>query len=240
MENNNEKMPLENEENIEKNAESAPSQKKLDPKIIIAIAAAVAVVIAIVLTVVLIPKGNGGSSGNNPGGGNTSDENEVDEGIVYSEGLEFSSNGDGTCTLTGIGSCTDSNIYIPRKSPAGDKVVAIGNRAFMDQSNIKSVFIHKNITFIDSEAFKNCDIERVEITDMNAWLEIEFDGQSSNPVCGGADLCLNGELVTEIDLSGCKAIGDYAFSNYSKLESIVIPDGVRKIGRYAFENCTSL
>ena len=36
-----------------------------------------------------------------------------------SEGLEFESNGDGTCTIIGIGTCTDQNIVIPLESPDG-------------------------------------------------------------------------------------------------------------------------
>lgn len=42
--------------------------------------------------------------------------------LPESQGFMFESNGDGTCTLTKIGDCTDSDIVIPEKSPAGDKV----------------------------------------------------------------------------------------------------------------------
>ena len=44
---------------------------------------------------------------------------------TYSEGLRFRSNGDGTCALAGIGSCTSSCILIPPTSPAGDTVTEI-------------------------------------------------------------------------------------------------------------------
>ena len=44
---------------------------------------------------------------------------------TYSEGLYFRSNGDGTCALAGMGSCTAACILIPPKSPAGDIVTEI-------------------------------------------------------------------------------------------------------------------
>lgn len=47
-------------------------------------------------------------------------------GKNYSEGLEFISNGDGTCYVAGIGNCTDTDIIIPKVSPSEDKVTKIG------------------------------------------------------------------------------------------------------------------
>ncbi len=48
-----------------------------------------------------------------------------------SVGLEFMSNGDGTCMLIGIGSCTDTHIVIPSVSPDGDTVTAVGYDLYM-------------------------------------------------------------------------------------------------------------
>jgi len=47
----------------------------------------------------------------------------------FSEGLEFRSNGDGTCSVTGIGTCTDTVVMIPALSPTGDRVTGIGSIA---------------------------------------------------------------------------------------------------------------
>ncbi|MDO4274676.1 MAG: leucine-rich repeat protein [Eubacteriales bacterium] len=47
-------------------------------------------------------------------------------------------------------------------------------------------------------------------------------------------------LKTVIIPEGVKAIGKYAFSNCHSLESCVIPEGVEVIGEYAFSNCRSL
>ena len=53
-----------------------------------------------------------------------------------SVGLSFQSNGDGTCYVSGIGSCTDTDVIIPTKSSAGDTVTSIGSRAFSSCSGL--------------------------------------------------------------------------------------------------------
>ena len=46
-----------------------------------------------------------------------------------SQGLAYISNGDGTCFVSGIGTCTDTDVVIPAVSPAGDTVTGIGDEA---------------------------------------------------------------------------------------------------------------
>lgn len=73
-------------------------------------------------------------------------------------GLEFTSNHDGTCAVTGIGNCTDSELIIPAKSPAGDTVTRIGSNAFLECGNLTCITIPSSITVIDAGAFDNCAI----------------------------------------------------------------------------------
>ncbi len=54
--------------------------------------------------------------------------------------LEFTSNGDGTCYVSGIGSCTDTDIIIPSTSPDGDSVTSIGDWAFEDCTSLTDVY----------------------------------------------------------------------------------------------------
>ena len=76
--------------------------------------------------------------------------------IVYSEGLEFTSNGDETCYVSGIGSCKDTGISIPPFSPEGDKVISIGYSAFYGCSSLTSVVIPDSVTSIGDDAFYDC------------------------------------------------------------------------------------
>ena len=57
----------------------------------------------------------------------------------------------------------------------------------------------------------------------------------------GADLYLNDELVTEIEIPDTiSKINSYAFYGCKSLTRVVIPDSVTSIGDYAFYGCTGL
>lgn len=79
-----------------------------------------------------------------------------DAPLTPSEGLEFTSNKNGTCRVTGIGTCTDSEIVIPETAPNGDTVVAIAPGAFERCSGISTVIIPKTVKEIGSYAFHYC------------------------------------------------------------------------------------
>ena len=48
-------------------------------------------------------------------------------------------NGDGTCYVSGIGNCKDTDIVIPTKSPEGYTVTAIGDWAFSVCSSLTTI-----------------------------------------------------------------------------------------------------
>ena len=75
---------------------------------------------------------------------------------VYDSGLSFVSNGDGTCTLTGIGSYSDPFVIIPPLSPLGDKVTAIATRALMGCDLATAIQIPETVEWIGELAFANC------------------------------------------------------------------------------------
>ena len=81
--------------------------------------------------------------------------------VKYSSGLEFDSNGDGTCYVIGMGDCEDTDLVIPSKSPAEDMVIGIDNSAFAGEA-ITSVTLPNTIEEIGRRAFNNC----TELTDV--------------------------------------------------------------------------
>ena len=108
----------------------------------------------------------------NPDGGepdddeNTGNENPKPEEPTpdpSSKGLLFVSNGDGTCSLAGIGDCTDTFIIVPMESPAGDIVSEIADSAFKNCSSIKGIEIPETVSRIGAYAFYGSTIREVEI-----------------------------------------------------------------------------
>ena len=72
------------------------------------------------------------------------------------ESLLFSSNGDGTCRLIGIGTNTDACVVIPDYSPSGDRVVEIAPRALYGTATVTAIQIPASVRVIGELAFANC------------------------------------------------------------------------------------
>lgn len=70
--------------------------------------------------------------------------------------LQFESNGNGTCTLTGIGNVSDICIVIPERSSDGDVVTTIAQNAFYGNTKITTIQIPSTVTSIGERAFGGC------------------------------------------------------------------------------------
>lgn len=82
--------------------------------------------------------------------------------------LQFESNGNGTCTLVGIGNVNDSCIVIPEKSSEGDVVTTIAANAFYSNTKITTVQIPSTVTSIGEKAFGGCtSLVYISVNNMN-------------------------------------------------------------------------
>ena len=179
----------------------------------------------------------------------------------YIESLTFVSNGDGTCYVSDIGTCTSTHVVIPNISTDGDLVTSIGDQAFRDCASLSSVTIPDSVMSIDHEAFWFCTgLTSITIPDSVTSIgNSAFSGctgltsitvDPANTVYHSVENCLI-ETVSKTLIAGCKnsvipadgsvtSIGSCAFYNCSKLTSITIPDSVTRIGYATFAYCTSL
>ena len=203
------------------------------------------------------------------------DENVDDETLTpdsndtnaESEGLAYTVNSDRkTCTITGLGECTDIMINIPKEID-GYSVTAIGNNAFSDATHLENVIIGDSITYIGDSAFSGCtrltsitipsSVTSIGGSAFRGCIGLESitlpfvgatkDGTNNTHfgyIFGASVYSSNGIYVPSglktVVITGSTSIGKYAFYHCRRLTSVTIPDSVKSIGNYAFLECIGL
>jgi len=138
-----------------------------------------------------------------------------------SSGFEYESNGNGTCTLSKIGTCTDSDIVIPAVSPNGDTVTRIGEYAFYKASDIESITFENLEISIANDAFENCEVNT-----------LIFKGGKIKIGTSAFSHC---DDIESIVFEGTEIKTDeYAFYKSGNDMDVSIKDSTLKIGNDAF------
>ena len=144
------------------------------------------------------------------------------------EELQYSLNSDGTAyTVTGIGTCTDTEIIIPSEYNA-KPVTRIGSDAFRGCKGLTSITIPDSATSIGDYAFLGC----TGLTSVTIGNGVTSIGYCAFYGCTGLTSVTIPDSVT--------SIGNSAFEGCTGLTSVTIGNSVTSIGRSAFSDCTSL
>ena len=118
----------------------------------------------------------------------------------------------------------------------------IADYAFSGYARLTSVVIPDSVTSIGEWAFSDCsNLKEVNyLGTIDQWAEIEFGDAYSNPLYYSKQLKINGEVVTEVNLTSATKVSSYAFIYCESLTSVVIPNSVTSIGEGAFSGCDNL
>ena len=142
--------------------------------------------------------------------------------------LEYQSIGNGSCMVMGIGTHRSSELIIPTKSPSGERVVGIGNKAFEGCTSLVSVSIPASVTNIGSGVFKGC----------SSLVMISVEAENEKYSCAGGILyskdktrlicCPSSRIGNNYLLDpNVRVIDDYAF------------DGIKNISKILYEKSTA-
>ena len=95
---------------------------------------------------------------------------------------------------------------------------------------------------VDADVFKNCTkISEVNIDNIQAWFNIDFVNQYSNPLHNGAVLKLDNEEVTDVTFPEIMTVvKPYTFYGCNSLRSVTLHSKVAAVSESAFSNCSNL
>ena len=154
--------------------------------------------------------------------------------------LEFSSNGDGTCSVVGIGSCTDSNVEVPEYSPDGDLVTAVADSAFFGCATLKEIKLPGSVKKIGDYAFYGSSLKSISISESVTQIgECAFSNCTSLTMISVDPDCKNYSSLEGVLFSKDKT-ELICYPSGKTNSSYTIRSSVKKIAKMAFYNCAAL
>ena len=142
--------------------------------------------------------------------------------------LAYEVNEDGrTCTITGMGTCTATDIYVPSKIE-GYKVTRIGMIAFLQNTAITGMHIPNTVTEIGEGAFSGC----TGLTEITLPSSVTLLDYGVFMDCTGLTTAVIQCRITELP--------HMTFEGCTSLTSVTLPSGLEQLRMSAFKDCVSL
>ena len=146
------------------------------------------------------------------------EKTEKETEAIIVESLRFASYGNGTCSVSGIGNYKASCVVIPEKSPDGDIVTSIEEKAFYGNKDIKAIEIPSTITSIGNTAFGGCtSLVYISVDKANkAFTDVEgilYNKSKSELIaypaaCGASsiDISASVKIISDMAFYGCDTL----------------------------------
>ena len=180
------------------------------------------------------------------------------DNIHVSEGLSFTPNGDGTCTVDGYGTCQDTFISIPEYSPDNQKVtrVCLDPQNFQTGEYMQKLYIPATVTYIEYWKYSFGPGDFILDPNNEVYAQIDeslyskdgkilyrYFGEDTFIIPESCEIivgCHRAKYVLPGEKCNLKEIRSGAFASNSSLQKIVIPSSLVTIGNNAFDGCINL
>ena len=158
-----------------------------------------------------------------------------------------------TYPVTSIGTSAFEGLTNLQSVTLPTSVTTIGTDAFYGCTKLGSVNLEEGLTTINLRAFYNCNL--TEITIPSTVTSIGNSAFKENPTttivwkpadCSfGSDdsapfYSTNSQVTSFTFADGVEVVPAYICKNMNKIDTIVLPASVSRLGQYAFMNCTNL
>lgn len=120
-------------------------------------------------------------------------------------------------------------------------VTTVGNFAFR-ACGIDGITVPAAVISIGTEAFSGCEqLKRVDITDLESWINIRFSGGMANPLYYAGNLYVDGEILTDLIVpDNILSLGGWTFVNVVCLKSVTLHENIAGVDREAFDGCVNI
>lgn len=174
---------------------------------------------------------------------------QVQTDLKPSEGLMFERNEDGTCVLTGIGICTDTELVIPAYSPDEERVALVEENVFMSLEDVNSVTFLNFEGEIDKRAFQYGEMVEVRfiggtpIIGESAFSSCEDIVSVSFEDCAAQvdeHAFLSAGKDMEVLFLRCSGLLDDRAFQYADLTKLSVAESELEMGESVFSSCEDL
>ena len=161
---------------------------------------------------------------------------------------------DGVIESTTIYANQNVSHFVVPSSMDGEDIYAIAPAAFLNATQLSSVFVSSGITEIMDEAFN--ETTKLKSIEFESNSQLDIIGDKAFSGCTGLtsivipssvttiganafDGCTNLKSVTFKKTSSVEEIGENAFKGCTALSSILVPESVTSVGAGAFSGCST-